>query len=29
MRDYPVVFCVLTLVWLAFSLTVVYFNLLA
>jgi hypothetical protein len=28
MRDYPVVFCVLTLVWLVFSLTVVYFNLL-
>jgi hypothetical protein len=28
MRDYPVVFSVLTLVWLVFSLTVVYFNLL-
>jgi hypothetical protein len=28
MRDHSLVFCLLTLVWLAFSFTVVYFNVL-
>jgi hypothetical protein len=28
MRDFPVVLCLLTLVWLVFSFTVLYFNIL-